>query len=60
MTDSRNLSHRYPDSIEALLRQHGPGMKVWTYRRRVDERSHAGSGLNLVVREKGLEPLPSG
>ena len=31
MTDKLDLPHRYRDQLEALLREHVPGVEVWVY-----------------------------
>jgi hypothetical protein len=43
MTDCLDLPRRYRDQIEALLREHAPGVEVWAYGSRVSGRSHKGS-----------------
>lgn len=57
MTDRLDLSSRYREELEALLRQHVPDAEVWAYGSRVNGRPHAGSDLDLVLRGPGLEPL---
>ena len=44
--------------LEALLREHLPGVEVWAYGSRVTGRSHDGSDLDLVLRGPGLEEIP--
>ncbi len=59
MTERLDLPHRYRDQIEALLREHVPGVEVWAYGSRVNGRSHKGSDLDLVLRGPGLKQIPS-
>ena len=40
--------------IEALLKEHLPGVEVWAYGSRVNGRSHDGSDLDLVLRGPDL------
>ena len=44
--------------IEALLREHLPGVDVWAYGSRITGESHDGSDLDLVLRAPGLEKVP--
>ena len=60
MTDPLDLPRRYREQIEALLREHMPGVEVWAYGSRVSGRSHEGSDLDLVLRGPGLERIDSG
>ena len=60
MTDRLALPLRYRDQIEALLREHVPGVEVWAYGSRVNGRSHDGSDLDLALRGPDLEPLDGG
>ena len=60
MTDRLALPRRYRDQLEALLREHVPGVEVWAYGSRVNGRSHDGSDLDLVLRGPALEPLDGG
>ena len=48
MTDRLDLPRRYREKLEALLRQHVPGVEVWAYGSRVTGESHEGSDLDLV------------
>lgn len=57
MTDRLDLPHRYRTQLQALLRQHVPGVEVWAYGSRVSGESHEGSDLDLVLRSPTLEPL---
>ena len=57
MTDRLALPRRYREQLEALLREHVPGVEVWAYGSRVSGRSHEGSDLDLVLRGPALEPL---
>ena len=60
MTDRLALPRRYRDQLEALLREHVPGVEVWAYGSRVNGESHDGSDLDLVLRGPALEPLDGG
>ncbi len=60
MSDRLALPRRYRDQLEALLRQHVPGVEVWAYGSRVNGESHEGSDLDLALRGPGLEPLDGG
>ena len=60
MTDRLELPRRYRDQLEALLREHVPGVEVWAYGSRVNGESHDGSDLDLVLRGPTLEPLDGG
>ncbi len=60
MPDRLDLPRRYRDQIEALLREHVPGVEVWAYGSRVSGRSHEGSDLDLVLRGPDLKRIPSG
>ena len=60
MTDRLALPRRYRDQLEALLREHVPGVEVWAYGSRVNGDSHDGSDLDLVLRGPSLEPLDGG
>ena len=60
MTDRLALPRRYRDQLEALLREHVPGVEVWAYGSRVNGESHDGSDLDLVLRCPALEPLDGG
>ena len=55
MTERLDLPRRYRDQIEALLREHVPGVEVWAYGSRVTGKSHKGSDLDLVAQRAGLE-----
>ena len=57
MTDSLSLPRRYRHIVEALLREHVPGVEVWAYGSRVNGESHDGSDLDLVLRGPALERL---
>ena len=57
MTDRLALPRRYRYQLEALLREHVPGVEVWAYGSRVKGESHDGSDLDLVLRSPTLEPL---
>ena len=60
MTERLDLPRRYRDQIEALLREHVPGVEVWAYGSRVSGRSHEGSDLDLVLRGPDLKRIDSG
>ena len=47
MAEGLHLSPRHREEIEALLREHLPGVEVWAYGSRVTGRSHEGSDLDL-------------
>jgi predicted nucleotidyltransferase len=58
MTDCLHLSEKHRAMVEALLREHLPGVEVWAYGSRVNGRSHGGgSDLDLALRSDTLEPL---
>ena len=40
MTDRLALPRRYRDQLEALLREHVPGVEVWAYGSRVNGESY--------------------
>ena len=60
MPDRLDLPRRYREQIEALLREHVPGVEVWAYGSRVSGRSHEGSDLDLVLRGPDLKRISSG
>lgn len=60
MTERFHLSPKHRAVIEALLREHLPGVEVWAYGSRVDGRSHDGSDLDLVLRGPGLQEISVG
>ena len=60
MTEELHLSTKHRAVIEALLREHLPGVEVWAYGSRVNGRSHDGSDLDLVLRGPGLNEIPPG
>ncbi len=57
-TDRLHLSPRHRKKLEALLREHLPGIEVWAYGSRVNGESHDGSDLDLVLRAPGLQEVP--
>ena len=57
MTDRLALPTRYRSVVEAILRKYVPEAEVWAYGSRIQERSHDGSDLDLVIRSTSLEPL---
>ena len=60
MTERLHLAPKHRAVIEALLREHLPGVEVWAYGSRVDGRSHDGSDLDLGLRGPGLQEIPVG
>ena len=60
MPDRLDLPRRYRDQIEALLREHVPGVAVWAYGSRVNGQSHEASDLDLVLRGPDLKRISSG
>ena len=60
MTERLDLPRRYREQIEALLREHVPGVEVWAYGSRVNGKSHKGSDLDLVLRGPDLKRIDSG
>ena len=59
MTERLHLSQEHRALIEALLREHLPGVEVWAYGSRVNGRGHDGSDLDLVLRGPGLKEIPA-
>ena len=60
MADRLHLPPKHRRALEALLRQHLPGVEVWAYGSRVNGRSHDGSDLDLVLRGPGLKEVLTG
>ena len=60
MADRLHLKPKHREMLEALLREHLPGVEVWAYGSRVSGKSHDGSDLDLVLRGPGLSEIPSG
>ena len=60
MADRLHLKQRHRQTLEALLREHLPGVEVWAYGSRVNGKSHDGSDLDLVLRGPGLEKTAPG
>ena len=60
MADRLHLQPKHRKVLEALLREHLPGVEVWAYGSRVSGRSHDGSDLDLVLRGPGLNEIPLG
>ena len=58
MSDRLDLPIRYRDQVEALLREHVPGIEVWAYGSRVNGESHDASDLDLVLRGPELKRIP--
>ena len=58
MTDRLRLSPRHRRILTSLLRKHLPDVEVWAYGSRVNDRSHEGSDLDLVLRGPGLREIP--
>ena len=59
MADRLHLQPKHREVLEALLREHLPGVEVWAYGSRVSGKSHDGSALDLVLRGPGLSEIPS-
>ena len=59
MVERLHLSERHRRALEALLREHLPGVEVWAYGSRVNGRSHDGSDLDLALRGPRLEEIPA-
>ena len=59
MTDRLDIPARFREQIEALLREHVPGVEAWAYGSRVSGGSHEGSDLDLVLRGPMLKQIPS-
>ncbi len=57
MTERLHLRPRHRERLEALLREHLPGVEVWAYGSRVNGQSHDGSDLDLVLRGRGLDEI---
>ena len=57
MTERIHLLPRHRELLEGLLREHLPGVEVWTYGSRVSGESHGGSDLDLVLRDPELEEI---
>lgn len=45
-----DLPQKYLQQVQALLREHVPGMEVWAYGSRVTGGGHEASDLDLVLR----------
>ena len=58
MAERLLLAPRHRAAIEALLKEHLPGVEVWAYGSRVNGRAHDGSDLDLVLRASGLREIP--
>ena len=58
MIDRLHLKPKHRELLEALLREHLPGVEVWAYGSRVSGRSHDGSDLDLVLRGPDLNEIP--
>ena len=58
--DRLHLSPRHRTQLEALLREHLPGVEVWAYGSRITGASHDGSDLDLVLRAPDLQKIPIG
>ena len=54
-----HLLPRHRAQIEALLREHLPGVQVWAYGSRITGENHDGSDFDLVLRAPGLKKIPS-
>ena len=60
MADRVQIAPRHRRILEALLREHLPGVEVWAYGSRVNGRGHDGSNLDLVLRAPDLQKVPTG
>ena len=60
MADRLHLKPRHRRMLEALLREHLPGIEVWAYGSRVNGKGHDGSDLDLVLRGPNLEEIAIG
>ena len=58
MAERLLLAPKHRAAIEALLKEHLPGVEVWAYGSRVNGRAHDGSDLDLVLRASGLREIP--
>lgn len=58
MAKTLHLRPRYRAEIEALLREHLPGVEAWAYGSRVTGLSHDGSDLDMVLRASDLQEIP--
>ncbi len=58
MAERLHLKPRHRAELDALLREHLPGVEVWAYGSRVTGRSHDGSDLDLVLRGPDLAEIP--
>lgn len=58
MADRLQITPRHRRILEALPREHLPGVEVWAYGSRVNGRGHDGSDLDLVLRTPDLRRLP--
>ena len=58
MSDRLHLATKHRRVLEALFREHLPGIEVWAYGSRVSGRSHDGSDLDLVLRGPDLAEIP--
>ncbi len=59
MADRLQIESRHRRILEALVREHLPGIEVWAYGSRVNGRGHDGSDLDLVLRTPDLGNLPA-
>ena len=60
MADRMQIAPRHRRILEALLRKHLPGVEVWAYGSRVNDRGHDGVDLDLVLRARRAEKVSSG
>ena len=60
MADRLHLQPKHRRVLEALLREHLPGVEVWAYGSRVSGKSHDGSDFDLVLRGPGLKEIAIG
>ena len=57
MVKGLHLPPRHRKGIVALLHKHLPGVEVWAYGSRVNDQSHEGSDLDLVLRGPRLAEI---
>ena len=60
MANRLQIAPRHRRILEALLREHLPGVEVWAYGSRVNGHGHSGSDLDLALRAPNLQKLPAG
>ena len=57
MAEGLHLSPRHREEIEALLREHLPGVEAWAYGNRVNGQGHDDSALDIVLRGPKLAKI---